>query len=167
MYKKLNDFKKRFNKLKTVDPQTNENKVLKPKVLDNVGDLFNELYYIYKDKYNEEKDGLNTKNKKVFYYEKLRLTDDYQYESEEEKKEQKEQQTSKKEPLKKSTKDDVNNSNEWVNKKETDINYELFQKHFKFQKPSDMLKPVYKTNDKKNNNKLVNIIKSGLRDLKN
>ena len=66
MYKKLNDFKKRFNKLKTVDPQTNENKVLKPKVLDNVGDLFNELYYIYKDKYNEEKDGLNTKSKKVF-----------------------------------------------------------------------------------------------------
>ena len=69
MYKKLNDFKKRFNKLKTVDPQTNKNKVLKPKVLDNVGDLFNELYYIYKDKYNEEKDGLTTKNKKVFYYE--------------------------------------------------------------------------------------------------
>ena len=85
MFKKLNDFKKRFNKLKTVDPQTNENKALRPKVLDNVGDLFNELYYIYKDKYNEEKEGLNTKNKKRFYYKKLRLTDDYQYESEEEK----------------------------------------------------------------------------------
>ena len=40
MYKKLNDFKKRFNKLKTVDPLTDENKVLKPKVLDNVGDYF-------------------------------------------------------------------------------------------------------------------------------
>ena len=65
MYKKLNDLKKRFNKLKAVDPQTDENKVLKPKVLDNVGDLFNELYYIYKDKYNEEKDGLNTKDKKL------------------------------------------------------------------------------------------------------
>ena len=37
MYKKLNDLKK-INKLKAVDPQTNENKVLKPKVLDNVGD---------------------------------------------------------------------------------------------------------------------------------
>ena len=91
MSKKLNDFKKRFNKLKAVNPQTDENKVLKPKILDNVGDLFNGLYYIYKDKYNEEKDGLNTKNKKSFYYEKLRLTYDYQYESEEEK-----QQTSKK-----------------------------------------------------------------------
>ena len=91
MFKKLNDFKKRFNKLKTVDQQTNENKVLKPKVLDNVGDLFNELYFVYKDKYNDEKEGLNTKSKKPFYYKKLRLTDGYQYESEEEK-----QQTSKK-----------------------------------------------------------------------
>ena len=67
MYKKLNDLKKkRFNKLKTVDSQTNKNKAFKPKVLDNVGDLFNELYYIDKDRYNEEKDGLNTKTKKFF-----------------------------------------------------------------------------------------------------
>ena len=66
MYKKLNDLKK-INKLKAVDRQTDENKVLKPKVLDNVGDLFNDLYYIYKDKYNEEKDGLNTKKTKKFF----------------------------------------------------------------------------------------------------
>ena len=73
---------------------------MKPKCLDNVRDLFNELDYVYKDKHNEEKDGLNTKNKKLFYYEKLRPTDDYQYEFEEEKKEEKEQQTSKKNHLK-------------------------------------------------------------------
>ena len=54
MYKKLSDFLKKFNKLKAVDPETNENIVLKPKSLNNVGDLFNELYYIYKDKYNEK-----------------------------------------------------------------------------------------------------------------
>ena len=71
MFKKLNDFKKGFNKLKTVDPQTNENKALRPKVLDNVGDLFNELYYIYKDKYNEEKEGLNTKKQKTFLLQKI------------------------------------------------------------------------------------------------
>ena len=41
MYKKLNDFKKTFNKFKAVNPQTNEKKALKPKVLDNVGDFFN------------------------------------------------------------------------------------------------------------------------------
>ena len=47
--------KKNLAKFKAVNPQTNENKVLKPKVLDNVGDLFNNLHYIYKDKYNEKK----------------------------------------------------------------------------------------------------------------
>ena len=94
---------------------------MKPKVLDNVGDLFNELCYTYKDKYKEEKDGLNTKNKKAFYYKKWRLTDDYQYESEEEEKEE-EEQTSKKEPLKKPTKDDASNFNKWVNEKERNIN---------------------------------------------
>ena len=41
---------------------------------------------------------------------------------------------------KKSTKDDVNAFNEWINKKETDINRELFKKHFKFQTPSALLK---------------------------
>ena len=89
MYKKMNDFKKRFNELKAVNPQTDENKVLKLKVLDNVGDLFNDPYYIYKDKYKEETAGLNTKNKKPLYYKKLKLTDDYQCESEEEEKEEK------------------------------------------------------------------------------
>ena len=57
--------------------------------------------------------------------------------------------------------------NELVNKKETDINRELFQKHFKLQRPSDMLKFVYTTNDKKKNDDLGNLIKSGLSDLKN
>ena len=57
--------KKDLISLKLLIPQTNENNILKPKVLDNVGNLFNDLYYIYKDKYNEEKDGLNTKEKKL------------------------------------------------------------------------------------------------------
>ena len=76
MYKKLNDFLKKINRLKNVTPQTDENKVLKLNVLDDTGDVFNKLYYIYKDKYNEEKDGLNAK-KKSFDYKKLNLTDDY------------------------------------------------------------------------------------------
>ena len=60
----MDNLKKRFNKLKTVNPQADKNKALKSKVLENVGDLFNELYCIYKGKYNKEKDGLNKKNKK-------------------------------------------------------------------------------------------------------
>ena len=47
-----------------VNPEKDTNKVLKENVLDGVGDLFNELYYVYKDKQNEEKDSLNAKNKK-------------------------------------------------------------------------------------------------------
>ena len=61
----------------------------------------------------------------------------------------------------------MNAFNEWINKKETDINRELFKKHFNFQTPSALLKSLYKTNDKEENNKLENIIKSGLIDLKN
>ena len=97
---------------------------MKSKVLDNVRDLFNELYYIYKNKYNEEKDGLNVKNKNLFYYKKMKLTNEYQYESEEEEKEEKEQQTSKK-PDKKEPPENqqkmigINLMNELMKKKQT------------------------------------------------
>ena len=47
---------------------------------------------------------------------------------------------------------------------ETDINNGFFNKYFKFQRPSDML--LNKTNDTEKNNKLVNLINSGLKDLK-
>ena len=39
MYKKLNDFQKSFNKLKIVHPQTDNDKVLKEKVLDGAGGI--------------------------------------------------------------------------------------------------------------------------------
>ena len=53
-----------------------------------------------------------------------------------------------------------------INKKETDINKELFKKHFNFQRPSSMLKDLYQINDREKNNKLVSVINSGLKDLK-
>ena len=46
-----------FEKL---NPQTKEKEDLKEKVKDN------KLYYVYQDKYNEKKNGLNMKNKKKF-----------------------------------------------------------------------------------------------------
>ena len=49
---------------------------------------------------------------------------------------------------------------------ETDINVDLLNKYFKFQKPSDMLVLLNKTNDTKKNNKLINLINSGLKDVK-
>ena len=53
--------------------------------------------------------------------------------------------------------------NEWVDRKETCISSETFQKFFNFQRPSNMVKGVYTTNDKKKNN----MIKSVSSDLKN
>ena len=59
-----------------------------------------------------------------------------------------------------------NYHSEWIIKKEADINRESFMKHFNFQNPSDMLKNLYQINDKEKKNKLVNVINSGLKDLK-
>ena len=39
--------------------------------------------------------------------------------------------------------------NNWINQRETDINRELSEKHFNFQKTSDMLKTVYNENYRK------------------
>ena len=80
----MSEFHKKISKFKSVNSQTEANKDLKAKVLDNAGDLFNELYYIYKEKYEEEKDALNERGSKKFDHTKLRLSDDYEYESEEE-----------------------------------------------------------------------------------
>ena len=115
MPKRLNNFHKRFTKLKSVNPQTEANDYLKAKVLDNVGDIFNELSYIYKEKYEEEKDALNEKITKKFEYTKLRLSDNYRYESEEEEKET-DKKHDKKEPPKKPTENSVEKLSEWVNK---------------------------------------------------
>ena len=84
----------------------------KQEVLTNVGDIYNKLYDIYKIKYSKKTNSLNAKNKKKLDYKKLRLSDNYLYSSEEEQEKQDE----------KTTKADPNEFNEWINKKETEIN---------------------------------------------
>ena len=49
---------------------------------------------------------------------------------------------------------------------EKDINDEIFKKYFKVQRPSDMLVVLNKENDTEKKNQLVNLINSGLKDLK-
>ena len=66
IHKKLNDFYKKFTKFKYVNPQTQENEDLKAEVLDNITGLFNDLYYIYKEEYEEGKNTLNKKDKKIW-----------------------------------------------------------------------------------------------------
>ena len=47
------------------------------------------------------------------------------------------------------------------------INYDIFKKHFNFAViPSSLTKQLYKIKNKNKNNELVNLIKSGLSDLK-
>ena len=168
MFNLMREYHKKFIILKNFTPRTENNKKLKQEVLINAGDLYNLLYYIYKNKYNKKINSLDTKNKTKLHYKKLRLTDDYQYLSEEEtqKEEQKEEQEEEQEEKQKETITDANKFNKWVNKQETEINTELFKKYFKIQRPSDMLKYLYQTNDRKKNNELVNVIHSGLKDLK-
>ena len=60
----------------------------------------------------------------------------------------------------------MNAFSKWINRKETDIDRELLKNHFKFQRPSDMYKNLYEINDRKENKKIVNVIRSGLKDLK-
>ena len=74
MYKKLNDFHKKFTRFKIVAPRTKDKKNLKNKVLSNARNLYNDLYYIYKDKYNEKINRLDTKNKKNKNRKKQKLT---------------------------------------------------------------------------------------------
>ena len=115
------------------------------------------------------------KIKKKLDYKKLRLSDNYLYSSEEEQEEQEEQKEifpiksddkTKQETSKKPTKDDMIALNKWINDEEIDLSEELFKKYFKIQRPIDMLMYLNKTNDKKENNELVNVISSGLKDLK-
>ena len=66
----------------------------------------------------------------------------------------------------KPTKDDLITLNKSIIDEEKNINEELFKKYFNFQRPSNMLMFLNKTNDKEKNNKLVSLINSGLEDLK-
>ena len=54
--------------------------------------------------------------------------------------------------------------NKHITDEEKNINEELFKKYFNFQRPSDMLMFLNKTNDKEKNNELVNVINSGIKD---
>ena len=64
------------------------------------------------------------------------------------------------------TKTDMNEIITYIAKEEIDLNEGLFEKYFKIQRPSNMLTYLNKTNDKEKNNDLVNVINSGLKDLK-
>ena len=117
------------------------------------------MYHIYNEKYEDEKDALNEKDKKKkkkIDYTELRLADGYLYESEENK--QAHKKPDKKKPAKKTEISDVKKFSDLINKEETGINRELFKRFFNFQRPSTMLKAVYNTDNKEKNRSLINVI---------
>ena len=66
----------------------------------------------------------------------------------------------------KNKKKQMNEISKYIAEEETDINEELFKRHFNFQRPSDIFNSLNNINDIEKNNKLVNVIGSGLKDLK-
>ena len=61
----MKNFHKEFTSLKNIAPRAKDNEDKKKKLSNNAEGLYNELYYIYKDKYNEEINNLNTRDKKI------------------------------------------------------------------------------------------------------
>ena len=150
MFNLMRKHHKKFISLKNLTPRTENNKKLKQEVWINAGDLYNSLYYIYKNKYNKKINSLDTENRTKLDYKKLRLTDDYEYLSEEEEK----------------TITDLNAFKEWIIKKEANINSELFRQYVNYQTPSALFNDLHNLKDNPlKNNVLVHVIESGLIDL--
>ena len=61
---------------------------------------------------------------------------------------------------------DENKFFKYIEKESKDISYELFKDCFNSKVPSSLAKKLFKTKDKKKNDKLANVINSGLKDLK-
>ena len=64
MFNLMKEYHDKFTILKNLIPQTKNNEELKKEVLINAENLYNDLYYIYKYKYNKKINSLNTENKK-------------------------------------------------------------------------------------------------------
>ena len=56
---------------------------------------------------------------------------------------------------------------QYIENESKGINYDLFKYYFNFVARSILVKRLYEIKNKKRNSKLVNVIKSGLKDLKN
>ena len=156
----MKDHHKKFNTLNNLKTQTKDNEKQKQEVLTNVGDIYNEMYDIYKCKYNKKIDRLSAKNKIKLNYKQLSLDEylrhgEYLYLSEEE--QEKQDRKQEKQEEKQNEPFDLDEFIEQIFKREKlPINNELFKKHFKLEKPILMYKVLNETtNDKEKNSKLV------------
>ena len=97
MFNLMKEHHKKLNSLINFKPQKIANKNKKLEVIINAGNIYNQLYKIYKSKYNKEIDSLSAKNKKKLDYKHLKISGDYQYSSDKEQEEEQEEQEEKQE----------------------------------------------------------------------
>ena len=64
MFNIMKEHHKKFNNLNKLKTRTKDNKKRKEEVINNVGDIYNELYDIYKRKYSKKINSLSAKDKK-------------------------------------------------------------------------------------------------------
>ena len=68
----MREYQQKFNKLDYLKTRTENNKRRKQRVLAYVSDIYNELYYIYKNKYNKKRDALSAENKKITWLQTIK-----------------------------------------------------------------------------------------------
>ena len=68
MFSIMKQHHKKSNSLNKLKTRTKDNKKQKKEVLNNVDDIYNELYGIYKSKCNKKINSLDAKNKKKLNY---------------------------------------------------------------------------------------------------
>ena len=59
MFNLMEKYHKKFNNLSNLKPQTKDTKNKRLEVLIHVGGIYNELHYIYKNKYDKKKRKIN------------------------------------------------------------------------------------------------------------
>ena len=64
MFNLMKEHDKKLNSLNKVKPRTKDNKNKRLEVIINNGNIYKELQYIYKSKYNKKIDSSSAKNKK-------------------------------------------------------------------------------------------------------
>ena len=93
MFNLMKDHHQKLNSLINLKPRTRDNKNKRLEVIIHAGNIYNELYNIYRSKYNKKIDSLSAKNKKKLDYKHLKISGDYLYSSDEE--QEKKQETRK------------------------------------------------------------------------
>ena len=67
MFDIMKEYHEKFNKLDNHKTWTKDNEKRKQEVLSSVGYIYNQLHYIYKNKYNKKIDSLDAENKKKLH----------------------------------------------------------------------------------------------------